>query len=429
MAFENSRLIINVMESEQKIKLEGLQVGMYVSKIDRPWSEIPVAFEGLMIKTNDEIDTIKKYCEYVYIDSSRGRAASPMYWLKDKGQIEESVIVDRGQNEFEILRQEEYEVISGLGDEIDVAKDIYRTVNENITETFEELRLSKKLNLDRLNDSVVSTVDSVIRNPTAFKLLLEFQHGDDYSYNHALRCSVWCAQFGRHLGFSHNDINELALGGLLMDIGKTQIAVELLNKTETLTQSEIALFRSHVDNGVRILAESEDVPHTVLQMVATHHERANAGGYPQSLENEEIPVFGRIGGIVDSFDAMTCDRPFRERPYSPHEAIHDLYRLRGIAFHKDLVEQFIQTIGVYPAGSLIELRSGQVGMVVGINNTARLRPKVMIVLDEKKQPLENYYPLDLSEHEDLSIRRALDHSAYGIKMNELFLANICEFFA
>jgi len=417
------------MESEKKIKLEGLQIGMYVSKIDRPWSETPLAFEGMLIQTNDDIDTIKKYCEYVFIDSSRGRAASPMYWLNDFAENESKKIIDKGASEFDLLRKAEYQVSSSLGDELEVAKDVYRTINEEIGDTFDDLRLSKKLNLDRIHDSVVNTVESVIRNPTAFKLLLEFKHADDYSYNHALRSSVWCAQFGRHLGFSRHDINELALGGLLLDVGKTQIRTELLNKKETLTQSEIATFRSHVDTGVRLLAESDNIPYSVMQMVATHHERANSSGYPQALENDAIPIFGRIGGIVDSFDAMTCDRPFRSRPYSPHEAIHDLYKLRGIAFHKDLVEQFIQAIGVYPAGSLVELRSGEVGMVIATNNETRLKPKVMIVLDEKKKAVNQYYPIDLAEQSDLSVRRALDHSAYGIKMNELFLANICEFFA
>jgi len=417
------------MESEKKIKLEGLQIGMYISKIDRPWNEVPFAFEGMLIESNEDIDTIKKHCQYVYVDSSRGRSPSPMYWLNDIKELVSREVVDKGADEYELLRKEEYQDSSSLSEELEAAKDIYRTINEDIGDTFDELRLSKKLNLERVHDSVITTVDSVIRNPTAFKLLLEFKQADDYSYNHALRSSVWCAQFGRHMGFSLDDINELALGGLLLDVGKTQITAELLNKKETLTQSEIATFRSHVDSGVRILAEADNVPQSVLEMVATHHERANASGYPQSLENENIPVYGRIGGIVDSFDAMTCDRPWRERPYSPHEAIHDLYRLRGTAFHKELVEQFIQAIGVYPAGSLVELRSGEVGMVIAINNEQRLRPKVMLVLDQDKKEKHPFRPIDLAERDDLSIRRALNHSAYGIKMNELFLANICEFFA
>lgn len=414
--------------SEQKIKLEGLQIGMYVSRLDRPWKDIPLLFEGLLIKQNSEIDTLKQYCNYVYIDSSRGREASPMYWLGTVKNNELKAVIDKGANEFHLLRKEDYEVSSSLGDELQVAKDVYRDINESMGETFAELRLNKSLNLERLQDSIVTTVGSVIRNPTAFKLVLELKQVNDYFYSHALRTSVWCTQFGRHLGFKKQDIYELALGGILLDVGNIEIAPELLNKKEILSQSEKLTFRSHVNTGLHLLADSGDVPYSVMQMVATHHERADTSGYPQKLENDDIPVYGRIGGIVDSFDAMTCDRPYRERTYSPHEAIYDLYQLRGSVFHKDLVEQFIQTVGVYPAGSLVELQSGEVGMVIAINNKTRLRPKVMVVLDKDKKTLNKYFPLDLAQQGDFSIKRALDHSAYGIKMNELFLENICDFF-
>jgi cyclic di-GMP phosphodiesterase len=416
------------MMTEQKIKLEGLQVGMYVSRVDRAWSELPFLIEGLLIQKNDEIDILKKHCRYVYVDSSRGRPASPMYWINSIENKNITHIEDKGENEFTLLRKEDYEITSSLGDELDAAKDIYRNINESLGETFTELRMNKNLNLNRLNDSIITTVGSVIRNPTAFRLVLELKQSDEYYYNHALRTSVWCTQFGRHLGFSKNDINEIALGGMLLDVGKTQISTELLNKKESLSQTDIAVFHAHVDTGLHLLADSGDVPYSIMQMVATHHERADTSGYPQRLENDDIPVYGRIAGIVDTYDAMTCERPYRERAYSPHEAIEDLYKMRGKLFHKDLVEQFIQTVGVYPAGSLIELHSGEVGMVVATNNQARLRPKVMIVLNENKKPLTKYYPIDLEQQQDFSIRRALDHSAYGIKMNELFLENICDFF-
>ncbi len=415
--------------SEQKIKLEGLQIGMYVSKSDMPWSNLPFAMEGLLIQNNDEIDVFKNQCEYIYIDSSRGRAASPMYWLKQSTAFEAPVeIKASGKNEYELLRKEDYQETTSLGDEIEVAKDVYRTINEDIGDTFEELRLNKTFNLERLQNSMITTVNSVVRNPSAFKLVMELKLDNDYHYNHALKTSVWCAQFGRHLGFSHQDINELALGGMLLDVGKTQINKKLLNKKESLSSKDLAVFHSHVDTGLHLLADCENLSYRVMQMVATHHERANHCGYPQHLENEEIPIYGRIGGIVDSYDAMTSVRPFVEHPMSPHEAIADLYKLRGTAFHPDLVEQFIQTIGVYPAGSLVVLNTGEVGMVTATNHQLRLRPKVMVVLDKNKKMLDNYYPLDLSEQNDFSIRKALSPSAYGIKMNEMFLENICTFF-
>ena len=418
--------------SEKKIKLEGLQIGMYVSRVDRPWRDIPVPFEGLLITKNSDIDLLKQYCQYVVIDNERGRDVSPMYWIEDDNKANEILlkeeVVDPGKNEFTLLRKEDYEVSASLEEEVSVAKNIYKNIKKNINDSFNKLRLNKEVNLQRLHESIMTTVGSVIRNPTAFKLILELEQSDNYVFNHALRSSVWCAQIGRELGFAQSDINELALGGLLLDVGKTQLDTSLLNKKEAIAANELAVLQSHVDRGVQLLASKHDIPLNVLQMVATHHERFDKSGYPQHLENERIPIFGRIGGIVDCYDAMTSKRPFRPRAFSPHEAINNLYQLRNQTFQKELVEQFIKVIGVYPAGSLVELQSGEVGMVIAVNEKYRLRPKIMIILDSDKKFLSKYYLVDLSMDRDLCIKRALEQSAYGIKMNEMFLANICQFF-
>ena len=158
-------------------------------------------------------------------------------------------------------------------------------------------------------------------------------------------------------------------------------------------------------------------------MVATHHERANGNGYPQGLKNTEIPMFGRIAGIVDSFDAMTNPRHYTdEDPLSPHEAISELYNLRGTLFQEELVEQFIQTVGLYPTGSLVELSTGEVGAVIAINGLRRLRPTVMLLLDSNKEPLEQFRMVDLSDADDsLTVKGALPYGAYGIDMKEVFL--------
>jgi len=409
------------MEKEVKISLEGLQVGMYVSKIDRPWMDIPIQLEGMLIKSNDDIDMIKTYCDYVYIDTSKGRTPSPMYWVFDNPQNHHNDVIDFGKNEFTVLRKEHYSVSSSLEDEIHVAQDIYQSVNSKIGATFDSLKVDKKLDIELIQEAVISTVESVIRNPAAFKLVLELKKSDQYSYNHALGTSVWCAQFGRNLGLEKSHINDLAMGGLLLDIGKTQISEQLLNKAGQLKKDEIEVFRSHVDKSIRILVQTEEIPHAVMRMVATHHERFDGSGYPEGLNDKDIPIYGKIAGLADSFDAMTCIRPFQKRVHSPHEAISDLYNLRGKLFNPDLVEQFIQTVGVYPTGSLVELQSGEIGIVFSVNGLKRLRPTIMMILDKEKKPLDNFYQVNLSEREDMAIKRGLERGAYGINMDDLFL--------
>ncbi|MFK5984612.1 MAG: DUF3391 domain-containing protein [Pseudomonadota bacterium] len=407
-------------DSEIKIKLEGLQIGMYVSRIDRAWADIPIKLEGVVIRNNEEIDMLNQYCDYVYIDNSKGRSASPMYWILDDQQQQQGVI-DRGKNEYTLLRKEHYNTEVSLSNELDAAKNVYRQVSAQIQQSFARLKQDNDLNISGLKEAVALTVNSVVRNPTALKLVMELQRSDNYSYSHALSTSVWCAQFGRQLGLEKKAITELALGGLLLDIGKIKIPEQLLSKHGTLTADEVKILRSHVDLAVQMLLGNEDLSNNIMRMVTSHHERADGSGYPQGIINKDIPIFGRIAGITDSFDAMTSERPFTSVVLSPHEAINKLYELRGTLFQAELVEQFIQTVGMYPTGTLVELSTGEIGVVTAINGLKRLKPTVMLILDANKKPFNEFNSLNLSKEKDIHIKQTLKYGAYGIKMDELFL--------
>ena len=410
-----------MVDTEIKIKLEGLQVGMFVSRVDRAWAELPINLEGVVIKNNDEIDMLRRYCQSVYVDSSKGKSPAAMYWILNEKKDESKKIIDRGKNEYDLLRKEHYQETETLDGELDTAKEVYNEVEARISQTFEDLKQNKELNISALKDAVNITVNSVVRNPTALKLVMELQRSDNYSYNHALSTSVWCAQFGRHLGLEKKSISDLALGGLILDIGKTVIPDPLLSKKGRLSVDEIKKLRAHVDEAVKMLIVFDDVSHDVIRMIATHHERADGSGYPQGLLNKDIPIYGRIAGIVDSFDAMTSKRPFTERVLSPHQAISQLYDLRGRLFQTDLVEQFIQAVGLYPTGSLVELNSGEIAVVTAINGLKRLKPTIMLILDKDKLPYDDFKTINLAEHDELNVVKAHKHGAFGIQMDDLFL--------
>jgi HD-GYP domain-containing protein (c-di-GMP phosphodiesterase class II) len=248
------------------------------------------------------------------------------------------------------------------------------------------------------------------------------EKSNEYAYSHALSTSIWCGHFGRHLGFEVNEIEELALGGMLLDLGKIKLPPALLNKVEKITVPEASIIRKHVDYSLRILAKSKNISPNVMRMVATHHERANGKGYPQGIENKDIPIYGRIAGIVDSYDAMTTPRPYSKKTMSPNEAINELYKLRDTSFQSELVEQFIQTVGLYPTGSLVELNSGAVAIVLEVNDLKRLYPTVMIVLDRMHEPVEDFETINLAESESgLIVNKALPTGAFGINIEELFI--------
>ncbi|TCK17876.1 HD-GYP domain-containing protein (c-di-GMP phosphodiesterase class II) [Thiogranum longum] len=434
------------MKKEVKTSVDGLQVGMYVARLDRPWLKTSFALQGLAIRSKEDIERLRKVCNYVYVDTEQGDSPDPRFWIVREGTRKygapptssgspketpgKATDSKKTDNVFTRLRTKIYQDVKPIKEEMQAAQDAHVRLQEDLTQAMGDLRNSRDLDIDALNKSISVVVNSIIRAPGAMMLVIKLKQFDDTTYSRALGTSVWCATFGRHLGLEKSAIEQLALGGLLLDIGKSDVPVELLRKPGKLTEEEFAILRKHVDQGVRLLSRSsvsakpgDRLPREVLQMVATHHERANGNGYPQGLMNDEIPMFGRIAGIVDSFDAMTNPRHYSDDdPMSPHAAINELYDLRGTLFQAELVEQFIQTVGLYPTGSLVELSNGEVGAVIAINGLRRLRPTVMLLLDSNKEPLEHFRLVDLSETDDsLSVTGALPYGAYGIDMKEVFL--------
>lgn len=248
----------------------------------------------------------------------------------------------------------------------------------------------RQISLPVLKSAIEPMVESIVRNPDAYIWLTHLKSLDSYSYHHALSCSVWAVAFGRHLGLPVSQLNSLATGCFLFDIGKTKLPRDLLNSTRRLTSDEFETVKQHVLFGLDLIKQTSGVEKLVLEMIRTHHERHNGSGYPLGLTGNQIPLFGRIAGIVDAYDAITSYRPYC-KPIPAYEAVENLYQWRGIDFQTELVEQFIQVVGIYPVGSLVQLSDGTVGVVISQNEHFRLRPQVMILLDGDKQLLDEFY--------------------------------------
>jgi len=417
--------------NELKISIDGLSVGMYVTRLDCPWLETPFPLQGVHIESEKDILMLRRYSSYVYVDTARGSSPPHEFWITGHNQLQLQereappieAFKNKPDNEYTKLKKCFYEIKSSFEQEFKDAREIQKKVNSNLKKILHDLQKGKSLDIELVKQGVEATVGSIIRNPSAFALLIQIEKSDEYIYSHALGTSVWCAQFGRHLGLERNDVHNLALGGMLLDIGKMKLPKALLYKKDSLSPEECKLTQSHVDHSVKILAKSKSIDLSVLGMVATHHERANGSGYPQGLKNNSISIYGRIAGIIDSYDAMTTKKPYSEIVYTPHEAINELYHCRNTIFQEELIEQFIQTVGLYPTGSLVECNSGEVGIVLEVNDLKRLFPTVMIILDKDKLPIEEFKKINLSKQDNSSLKvaKGLPYGAYGVKMNQLFL--------
>jgi len=408
----------------KKVAIQELEIGMYVQELDRPWTETPFMFQGFPIKSNNEIDMLMDLCDYVYIDVERGIDAPHVYrkpGTSDKPDADELLKIAN------IARTENvYPDTTDVEDELDAAKKIYENSHQSVEEMFEALGKGGKINVLEVRDTTNRIVESVFRNPDAFMLLQKLKSKDQHHYSHAINSCALAASFSRHIGLPREEIKEIALGALMLDVGILKMPNALLKKQGRLTPAMFKLVRHHVDFGVRFLESIPEFPKMAKDMVATHHERVNGKGYPRGLSGEQIPIGGRIAAIVDCYLAMISERPYKNS-ISEHDAICEIYKWRNIDFNEELVEQFIQCIGAYPTGTLVELNSGQVGVILSQNRLRRLYPKVLLILNAEKTHYQEPHTLDLWEHAQkykgkvLDIKRALESDAFGIDPSDYYL--------
>lgn len=410
-------------ENQLKIFARDLKVGMYVAQLDRPWLETPFMFQGFPVRTQADIDLVAEHCLYVYIDIERGAAPPAARIAPGKMGAGKPPYVTEAEPKFKVRQ---YAMACSMEEELGHARVAYQSLGDVVQNLMEDVRQGKSVALPALQNSLNSMIESVIRNPDAIMWLARLKRQDSYTYLHSLNTSVLAVAIGRKLGYAREDLNDLASGAMLCDIGKMKIDKALLDKPMRYTPEEFAEVRRHVEYGIEILRQSPGINDRILAIIKYHHERHNGRGYPMQLSGSQIPVFSRITAVADCYDAITSSRVYASA-LSPYEAVLKLYEWRDVDFQAEIIEQFIQAIGIYPTGSLVELSSGQVGVILSQNRLRRLRPRVMLILDENKQPYGNFPILDLIQDETdreghvIEIACPLKPGAYGIDERDLYL--------
>ena len=413
----------------RKIDVQQLRKGMYVCELDRPWVETSFLFQGFEIRSDEELEQLRSVCRYVYIadDSDRPpvrhpRAAAPgtphtAVRKQETGQAAIPVTAFTSRRGPPRYRDQ-----VSLEHEIGAAQVLVSTTRELVFSIMDDVRLGRSLDAPRAKQVVGGMVESVVRNPDALVWLTQLKNKDEYTALHSLRVCILALTFGRHLNLSEEELQVLGTGALLHDIGKLRVPNEILNKPARLTDHEYEIMKSHVPLGVKILDSTRGILPAAIAVAAGHHERYSGSGYVNGITGDQIGLFGLIGAVVDCYDAITSDRAYHSG-LSAYDALKKLYEGRGRDFHPGLVEQFIQCMGIYPIGSIVELNNGSVGVVITVNRERRLRPKVAVVLDENKRPHPVVLVLDLFHtRPDPSgtapeIRRVLPAGAYNINAN------------
>ena len=360
-----------------KIDVNDLEHGMFVSELDRPWTETPFLLQGVLIESGEDIAEFRRLCKYVYVDVERSRdvIAPKLQTLSAKVQDDDKpksndITLQAVEHEQETFRKE-----------LKVARKIHHRTRGYIDKLLEDVRLGNSLDTDTARELVGEMADSISRSPNAMLWLTHMKKRDEYTSIHCMNVSILAITFGRSMGLDRQQLETLGLGALLHDIGKMQVPLEILNKPGRLTDEEFEIVKSHSMNGYNLLRQKEDMPADVLEIVRSHHERINGRGYPQGLTGDFIDHLTQITSIVDVYDAITSDRCYHDG-ISPHEALKNMFDWAGENFDADLVESFIKCLGIYPIGSMVQLNSGHIGIVVSVSEKARLRPIILVVINK-----------------------------------------------
>jgi HD-GYP domain-containing protein (c-di-GMP phosphodiesterase class II) len=397
---------------------EELKLGMYVSHLDRPWTDSQFKFQGFEIKTEDELKKLRESCDYVFVHVDPDGSASTYMEYTHQRSLEKA----KSSTTLSFLvGQASYAIACTTEDEFPAAKEALAQFRAAVVSLYRAARAAHALEITELSAAAGPLVDSIERNHDALLYLVHRQKPANYLFRHAVSCAVICAAFGRQLGFKRELVENLAIGGALMDIGKTRIPEELLERPSILasTSGELHQLKMHVIYGQEIVSRIPENSPYVMDMVRFHHERHGGNGYPEGLAGKEIPVAGRIAGMVDLFNAMTSQRNYGRRA-TLYEASKFIRSRKEKDFDPELATNFQRAFGTYPTGSLVELDNGYVGFVIQQAPVAMLTPRIQLLLDSKKNRITEYRTLNLGEG-DLtaggavpSIIGSLKSGTYGI---------------
>ncbi len=436
------------------VPVSELKIGMFVAWLDRDWLETPFLTQGFFIRTHEEIRQLQELCKYVYIekeenDQGKKKQQTNTTILAPSKKRSEVLSIDVAQNNgthiatparkdpkkplmpgatnktslaAAISKRPRYKIQTDAAHEHQVSKVIYREARKVASSLLEQARLGKAVESETAKTVVKGCVKSILRNPDALMWMAKIKHADNYTMEHCLNVCILAIAFGRHLRLPQADIEQLGLAGLLHDVGKMRIPDAVINKPGHLTDEEFEVMKSHTTCGRDLLINSHGINPLAIEVATSHHERVDAQGYPQGKSSTVMSDFVRMISIVDSFDAMTSQRCYCESK-STLEALRELFKARGKQFDEELALEFIQMIGPYPPGTIVELKNGCVGFVLSSDEKKRHLPKVKIVLDKNKQKIEPYL-IDLLETDkgDLCklhlISHVLKEGSYGLHLEE-----------
>jgi len=398
-----------------------LTVGMYVIELDRPWLESPFLFQGFELETEADIRAVKDVCQYVYIDATRKRKRPVQAKTTQDSLLSESNI-DFGAPPPPKLSVFEKEFAR--------AEHVHKEVGQLVSNFMERIANGEGIDTQAAKEAVAQCVNSILHSPDAFLWLNQLKNKDKYTAQHSLNVCALAIVLGRYLNFSVANLNNVGLCGMMHDMGKMLVPLDILNKPGKLEPEELAIMRSHAALGYELLKSSDQMYPGAIDTAYSHHETLDGKGYPRRIGERGISLFTRIVTIVDMYDAITSDRVY-QKGRTHLEATNILANMAGSQLDERLVIKFIECLGVYPPGSIVMMTNGYIAIVVEVNELQKLRPKVIMLLDAQKQRIPerivNLADMLLDEHgKVLTIKGIVKAQDYNIDIKKYYQQGVLQ---
>lgn len=510
-----------------RVDARDVRIGMFIAELDRPWLETPFLFQGFVVDSEAELETLRKHCEHVFVDLTLSEphvvgmlealaldppravtngqsadapqdAARPVVrppvqpavqaeddeevayparadvpvtretrdrfrqMLQTSGVVEpvdaEGSVARRALGRLRaLLRQgqeggesnalangapmamplhvlellpprtalQAYADIRPAEAELPKAKQAMSVCEKTLETVMRDARSGRGLGLAGIDVAVDRLVTSVVANPDALAWVVRLREEAPQTYHQPVKVATNMVAIGRRLGLPIELLKELAMVGLLADLGKAKLPRALLEKPGQLEPAEYTVAKGHVQLGLIMLSRGLKLPEPVLAGIAQHHERLDGSGYPRGLRSGEIGLHGRIAAIADTFTALSAPRAYAN-PMSSQDALMGLYQWSGTLYDRFLVEQFVRAIGVFPVGSLVELSTGEVAIVLSLDRSDRLEPRLLLLTRPDKRPLAD--PVELrrpardrsTEDTGPKIVTGLPSGAFGLRIRDYY---------
>lgn len=373
---------------------------MFVSDFNADWLDHPFLLNQKLIDSDEEVArTAASGIDSVYIDTKRGLDADDMPTAAEAAQELEAALVG-------VFAADENPTPT-FADSLTAARDVICSARRALRELLSSVRLGRSVDVPAAAETARRLAVGAARHPHACLLLGRLNRSDDYTFRHSVNVALILGIFARSQQLPEETVQALALGGILHDVGKMVVPVDILHKPGALGAVEMQVMREHVSSGVRLVREPENFLDAVaFDVIAEHHERCDGTGYPHGLKADAISLGGRMGGIIDVYDALTSDRVYR-RAVSPAESIRKLFEWAEHHFDRNLTHAFIKTVGIYPAGSLLRLESGRIGVVLRQGEQSLMAPVVRVIYDTHRMAFITPVDIELAKTAD----RVVSHEA------------------